>query len=48
MIKKARKKIKENITNAFRISFDRVLIENEVIRLCANEIKKIEDVMLKR
>jgi hypothetical protein len=48
MIKEARKKTKENITNAFRTSFDRVLIENEVIRLRANEIKKVEDVMLKK
>jgi hypothetical protein len=48
MIKKTRKKTKENITSAFRISFDRVLIENEIIRLRADEIKKVENVMLKK
>jgi hypothetical protein len=32
MIRKIRKKTKENIAKAYRISFDRVLIENETIR----------------
>jgi hypothetical protein len=47
MTKKTRKKTKEN-EETFRISFERVLIENEVIRLREDEIKKIEDVMLKK
>jgi hypothetical protein len=47
MIKKTRKKTKEN-EKTFRISFERVLIENEVIRLCEDEIKKIKNVMLKK
>jgi hypothetical protein len=45
--RKTRKKTKEN-EKAFRISFERVLIENEVICLREDEIKKIEDVMLKK
>ncbi len=48
MIKEIRKKIKENITKAFRILFERVLIENEVIRLREDEIKKNENVMQKK
>jgi hypothetical protein len=47
MTRETRKKTKEN-ERTFRISFERVLIENEVIRLRENEIKKIEDVMLKK
>jgi hypothetical protein len=47
MIKETRKKTKKN-ERTFRISFERVLIENEIIRLRENEIKKIEDVMLKK
>ncbi len=46
--KKTRKKIKANIIETFRTSFERVLIENEVIRLREEEIKKSEDVMLKK
>ncbi len=41
------KKIKKN-ERTFRISFKRVLIENEIIRLHEDEIKKIENVMLKK
>jgi hypothetical protein len=33
MIKKTRKKTKNNITREYRISFEQVLIENEAIRL---------------
>jgi hypothetical protein len=48
MTRKTRKKTKENIVEAYRISFERVLIENEAIRLREDEIKKSEDVMLKK
>jgi hypothetical protein len=48
MTRKIRKKTKENIVEAYRISFERVLIENEAIRLREDEIKKNEDVMLKK
>jgi hypothetical protein len=47
MTKETRKKTKEN-EETFRTSFERVLIENEVIRLREDEIKKIENVMLKK
>ncbi len=40
MIKKTRKKTKNNITREYRISFEQVLIENEAIRLWKDEIKK--------
>jgi hypothetical protein len=48
MIKKIRKKTKENIARTYRISFDRVLIENKVIRFRENEIKKNEKIMQKK
>ncbi len=49
MIRKTRKKIKKNIREEkFRTSFDRVLIENEVIRLREDEIKKNDEVMQKK
>jgi hypothetical protein len=40
MTREARKKTKENIIEAFRTLFERVLIENEAIRLREDEIKK--------
>jgi hypothetical protein len=48
MTKETRKKTKESIIEAFRISFERVLIENEVIRLREDEIRKNENVMQKK
>jgi hypothetical protein len=48
MTKKTRKKTKENIIETFRISFERVLIKNKVIRFQKNEIKKNENVMQKK
>ncbi len=48
MTKETRKKTKESIVEAYKISFKRVLIENEAIRLREDEIKKNEDVMLKK
>jgi hypothetical protein len=48
MIKKIRKKTKKNIVETYKISFERVLIENEAIRLRENEIKKNENVILKK
>ncbi len=48
MIKKTRKRTKENIAKTYRISFDRVLIENEAIRLRENEIRKNEEIMQKK
>jgi hypothetical protein len=49
MIRKTRKKIKKNIKEErFRTSFDRVLIENEAIRLRENEIKKNDEAMQKK
>jgi hypothetical protein len=48
MTKKTRKKMKESIAKTYRTSFERVLIENEAIRLREDEIKKNEDVMLKK
>jgi hypothetical protein len=49
MIRKTKKKIKKNIRKEkFRTSFDRVLIENEVIRLRKDEIKKNDEVMQKK
>jgi hypothetical protein len=48
MTKKTRKKTKNNIAKTYRISFDRVLIENEVIGLRKNEIRKIEKILLKK
>jgi hypothetical protein len=48
MIKETRKKTKKNIARTYRISFERVLIENEAIRLRKNEIKKNEKIMLKK
>jgi hypothetical protein len=48
MIKEIRKKTKKSIIETFRISFKRVLIENEVIRLRKDEIRKNENVMQKK
>jgi hypothetical protein len=49
MTKETRKKTKENINErAFRISFERVLIENEAIRLREDEIRKSEEIMQKK
>ncbi len=49
MIRKTRKKIKKNIRKEkFRTSFDRVLIENEAIRLWEDEIKKNDEAMQKK
>jgi hypothetical protein len=49
MTKKIRKKTKENIIERkYRISFERVLIENEIIRLREDEIRKNENVMQKK
>ncbi len=48
MIKEVRKKTKENIAKTYRISFERVLIENETIRLREDELKKNEEIMLKK
>jgi hypothetical protein len=48
MTKRIRKKTKKNIAKAYRISFDRVLIENEVIRLREDEIRKNEKIMQKK
>ncbi len=48
MIRKTRKKIKKNFKKEkFRLSFDRVLIENEVIRFRKDEIKKNDEAMQK-
>ncbi len=46
--KEARKKTKKSIARTYRTFFERVLIENEAIRLRKNEIKKNENVMLKK
>jgi hypothetical protein len=48
MARKARKKTKENTTEAFRTPFGRVLTENEAIRLREDEAKKNEDAMQKK
>jgi hypothetical protein len=48
MIKKIRKRTKENLIERYRISFERVLIENEITRLREDEIKKNENVMQKK
>ncbi len=48
MTREIRKKTKESIMRAFRISFERVLIENEAIRLRKDEVRKNEDVMQKK
>jgi hypothetical protein len=48
MTKETRKKTKENIAREYRISFERVLIENETIRLREDEIRKNDDVMQKK
>jgi uncharacterized transporter YbjL len=48
MTREARKKTKESIAKTYRISFERVLTENEAIRLREDEIKKNEKIMLKK
>jgi hypothetical protein len=48
MTREIRKKTKESIVETYKISFERVLIENEAIRIRENEIKKNENVMLKK
>ncbi len=48
MIKETRKKTKKSIARTYRITFDRVLIENKVIHLRENEIRKNEEIMQKK
>ncbi len=49
MTKKTRKKTKENINaRTFRISFERVLIKNEAIRLRKKKIEKNDETMQKK
>jgi hypothetical protein len=45
MTREIRKKTKDNITKNYRISFERVLIENKAIRLREDEIRKNEKAM---
>jgi hypothetical protein len=45
MTKETRKRTKENLIERYRISFERVLIENKATRLREDEIRKNEDVM---
>ncbi len=48
MTREIRKRTKENLIEEYRISFERVLIENEATRLREDEIRKNEDVMQKK